>query len=97
MFPETVTITTKSASARTYVRLRRQFLLLSASAPQEAVVLPSAQSKPAFDLSDQATARTHPAERGQALSEGYQTMLASEAVLRRDWDTPEEDAAWASM
>lgn len=23
------------------------------------------------------------------------TMLASEAVLRRDWDRPEEDAAWA--
>ena len=26
-----------------------------------------------------------------------QTMLASEAVLRRDWDTPEEDAAWAHL
>lgn len=24
-------------------------------------------------------------------------MLASEAVLRRDWDRPEEDAAWASL
>jgi hypothetical protein len=23
--------------------------------------------------------------------------LASEAVLRRDWDTPEEDAAWAHL
>lgn len=26
-----------------------------------------------------------------------QTMLASEAVLRRDWDRPEEDAAWAHL
>jgi hypothetical protein len=24
------------------------------------------------------------------------TMLASEAVLAKDWDTPEEDAAWAN-
>ncbi len=30
-------------------------------------------------------------------SEAFQTMLASEAVLRRDWDTPEEDAAWAHL
>jgi hypothetical protein len=38
---------------------------------------------------------------GQALretiSESYQTMLASESVLRRDWDRPEEDAAWANL
>lgn len=25
------------------------------------------------------------------------TMLASEDVLRRDWDSPEEDAAWANF
>jgi len=25
------------------------------------------------------------------------TMFASEAVLRRDWDCPEEDAAWAHL
>ena len=25
------------------------------------------------------------------------TMLASEVVLRRDWDRPEEDAAWAHL
>lgn len=25
------------------------------------------------------------------------TMLASEDVLRRDWDTPEEDNAWAHL
>lgn len=30
-------------------------------------------------------------------SDAFQTMLASEAVLRRDWDTPEEDAAWAHL
>lgn len=30
-------------------------------------------------------------------SEAFQTMLASEAVLRRDWDRPEEDVAWADL
>jgi hypothetical protein len=30
-------------------------------------------------------------------SEAFQTMLASEAVLRRDWERPEEDMAWASL
>jgi len=25
------------------------------------------------------------------------TMSASEEVLRRDWDSPEEDAAWANL
>ncbi len=38
---------------------------------------------------------------GQALretiSEPYQTMLASESILQRDWDRPEEDAAWANL
>lgn len=40
-------------------------------------------------------------EMGQMLtdpdSSARQTMLASEVVLRRDWDTPEEDAAWAHL
>jgi hypothetical protein len=26
-----------------------------------------------------------------------QTMLASEAALRKDWDTPAEDEAWAHL
>jgi hypothetical protein len=30
-------------------------------------------------------------------SEAYQTMLASENVLHRDWEQPEEDAAWADL
>ena len=40
-------------------------------------------------------------EKGQAaserLSEAFLTMLASEAVLRRDWERPEEDLAWANL
>ena len=30
-------------------------------------------------------------------SEAFQTMLASEALLRRDWERPEEDIAWANL
>ena len=33
----------------------------------------------------------------EADSDARATMLASEAVLRRDWDRPEEDAAWAHL
>ncbi len=33
----------------------------------------------------------------QVTSESLETMLASEAILRRDWDRPEEDAAWADL
>lgn len=29
--------------------------------------------------------------------EALATMLASESVLAREWDTPEEDAAWADL
>ena len=30
-------------------------------------------------------------------SEALQTMLASEALLRQEWDRPEEDKAWANL
>jgi hypothetical protein len=40
-------------------------------------------------------------EKGRLLretsSDAYQTMLASEAVLRRDWERSEEDTAWATL
>ncbi|NKQ36016.1 MAG: type II toxin-antitoxin system Phd/YefM family antitoxin [Chloroflexi bacterium] len=33
----------------------------------------------------------------RAKAETLATMLASERVLAREWDTPEEDAAWADL
>jgi hypothetical protein len=30
-------------------------------------------------------------------SEAFQTILASEPVLRRDWERPEEDEAWRGL
>ncbi|MBC8449136.1 MAG: hypothetical protein H8D78_15430 [Chloroflexi bacterium] len=44
-------------------------------------------------LAEQEAKRAQP----QRFSEAFQTMLASEAVLRRDWDRPEEDIAWADL
>lgn len=32
-----------------------------------------------------------------AYSEAFETMLASEDVLRKEWDTPEEDEAWENL
>ena len=31
------------------------------------------------------------------LSQVSETMLMSEAALSKDWDTPEEDEAWADL
>ena len=30
-------------------------------------------------------------------SEAFNGLLASESVLAREWDTPEEDAAWQNL
>ena len=35
--------------------------------------------------------------RRQVASEPLATMIASERVLAREWDTPEEDEAWANL
>lgn len=34
---------------------------------------------------------------GEGTTGAWQTMRASEAVLRRDWERPEEDRAWADL
>jgi hypothetical protein len=33
----------------------------------------------------------------RALPEGMETALLSEPSLHKDWDTPEEDAAWSHL
>lgn len=35
--------------------------------------------------------------REKSVDESFSGLLASESVLRKDWDTPEEDAAWANL
>lgn len=35
--------------------------------------------------------------REKAADESFNGLLLSESALRKDWDTPEEDAAWANL
>jgi hypothetical protein len=32
-----------------------------------------------------------------SISESFQTMLASESILQKEWDRKEEDEAWANL
>ena len=51
----------------------------------------------AYDFISYLAGREIQATVRETTSDAYQTMLASESVLRRDWDRPEEDAAWANL
>ena len=35
--------------------------------------------------------------RERSTDESFKGLLLSESVLRRDWDSPEEDTAWANL
>lgn len=35
--------------------------------------------------------------RQRSSDESFDGLLSSESALRKDWDTPEEDAAWANL
>ncbi len=35
--------------------------------------------------------------REKSADESFNGLLLSESALRRDWDTPEEDAAWTNL
>lgn len=35
--------------------------------------------------------------REKSADESFNGLLLSESALRKDWDTPEEDAAWANL
>ena len=71
--------------------------LVTASATQRTTIFASSQATPLdwdeFWRATVAIAQVPPAP----YSEAYQMMLASEHVLRRDWEHPEEEAAWADL
>ena len=91
MLSETLTITLNSTSVRQAVSLP------SASTRQRTLVFVGSQSK-VISWSQLLGIGVRPIGVPRArYSEAYQTMLASENVLRKDWDTPEEDDAWADL
>ncbi len=46
---------------------------------------------------DELTRRRTERARRRVAAESRATLLASERVLARDWESPEEDAAWATL
>ena len=91
MLADTLTITATNTSTR------QRFSLLPSSAIQRAVVFIDNQNK-AISWSQLLGIKTYSITFPKArYSEAYQTMLASESVLRKDWEQPEEDAAWAHL
>lgn len=56
---------------------------------QEIIALPEPQQREVYDFARFLRIKTQ--------DDSFDGLIASEAVLARDWDTPEEDAAWASL
>lgn len=72
--------------------------LLDTSARQRTVVFAGKQNISPFDWAEFLGAIAFSVMIPQPrYSEAYRTMLASESILRRDWEQPEEDAAWADL
>ena len=61
---------------------------------QELKVLPEPYQEQVLDFVEFLHARL---QKQAELTPASETLLASEAVLRRDWDSPEEDAAWSDL
>jgi len=72
-----------------------EIVVTSSSGSSRITVSVDLSSSGVFDVGDiiSATIVRHEPQH----SEAYLTMLASEAVLSREWDRPEEDEAWASL
>ena len=61
---------------------------------QELKVLPEPYQEQVLDFVEFLHARL---QKQAELTPASETLLASEAILSRDWDSPEEDAAWSDL
>jgi len=59
--------------------------------------LPAEKLAVVYDFVSYISEREIKAALKEPATKSFEFMLASEAVLRRDWDKPEEDAAWANL
>lgn len=59
--------------------------------------LPSDKLGVVYDFVSYLLEKQEVASKGRRGAEATETMIASEMALKRDWDTPEEDAAWADL
>ena len=60
-------------------------------------LLPAEKLAVVYDFVLYVSEREIKASMNEHEAKSHDFMLASEAVLRRDWDRPEEDAAWANL
>lgn len=65
--------------------------------PLDLNIRPDRHGRRVGQPSPQRPRRTNGHAARRPTSDARQTALASEAVLVRDWDTPEEDEAWADL
>ena len=56
---------------------------------QEVTALPESEQQKVFEFAH--------ALRLQHVDKSFDGLLLSEAALAKDWNTPEEDAAWANL
>ncbi len=56
---------------------------------QEVISLPESQQRKVYEFAH--------ALRLQSAAEHFDGLLLSESTLARDWNTPEEDSAWANL
>jgi hypothetical protein len=88
---DTLTLTLNNTSAR------QQITVFDASAREEVIIF-GADEASSFSWLPLSPVAVSPLRASRAVhSEAYDTMLASEQVLRRDWEDPEEDAIWADL
>jgi len=93
MLPDTLTITLYDTSTRQRVSLPST----SALARQKTTIFVDDENKAIHWIQLDTATYSDRNSRYPRYSEAYQTMLASENILHRDWDSPEEDAAWANL
>lgn len=60
-------------------------------------ILPAEKLAVVYDFISYLSEREIRAALKEPVTKSFEFMLATEAVLRRDWDRPEEDAAWANL
>jgi hypothetical protein len=69
----------------------------TATSINQTVVIANDQSNFIFFVRSRTASLVPQTDTAVWLSEGHQTMIASERVLARDWNRPEEDDAWANL
>jgi hypothetical protein len=69
----------------------------TSTSTNQTVVIANDQSNFIFFVRSRTASLVPQTDTAGWLSESHQTMIASEKVLARDWNRPEEDDAWVNL